>query len=241
MEVEAKQGARNCGGPAQVTSTPGAYGKTFGNRFHDAGIELVKASKSVLRVAIAAPLSLIPAAIPVQSISISIRECKRKSEEGRRKCALPGCPPIRRAEFGPALRCLPQVMSVQLLDAHAVGHTSTGGAPGWRPWRGGRLDIMGGGRRSAEREVRKDASPCSARFRGGAGCGRRHAGLETMRMRAPQAQSRGSTSRIFLSRRAQVLRASLEKSELSCWARTFAAGPALSPWAEETAIPARLE
>jgi len=36
---------------------------------------------------------------------------------------------------------------------------------------------------------------------------------ETMRMRAPQAQSRGSTSRIFLSRRAQVLRASLEKSE----------------------------
>jgi hypothetical protein len=34
-------------------------------------------------------------------------------------------------------------------------------------------------------------------------------------MRAPQAHTRGSTSKIFLSRRAQVLRACLEKSELS--------------------------
>jgi hypothetical protein len=34
-------------------------------------------------------------------------------------------------------------------------------------------------------------------------------------MRAPQAQTRGSTSKIFLTRRAHVLRASLEKEERS--------------------------
>jgi hypothetical protein len=39
---------------------------------------------------------------------------------------------------------------------------------------------------------------------------------ETMRMRAPQVQRRGSVSKIFLIRRAQVLRSSLEESELSC-------------------------
>ena len=38
---------------------------------------------------------------------------------------------------------------------------------------------------------------------------------ETIFMRAPQAQSRGSTSKIFLIRRAHELRVSLEKSELS--------------------------
>jgi hypothetical protein len=38
---------------------------------------------------------------------------------------------------------------------------------------------------------------------------------ETMRMRAPQGQSRGSVSKIFLTRRAHVLRGSLERSELS--------------------------
>jgi hypothetical protein len=64
-------------------------------------------------------------------------------------------------------------------DAHAVGHTSSEEAPGHRPWRGGRLGIMGGSRRrrSAEHEVRKDPLPGSTRFRGGAECGRRRAGL----------------------------------------------------------------
>ena len=38
---------------------------------------------------------------------------------------------------------------------------------------------------------------------------------ETICMRVPQVQSSGSASKIFLSSRAQVLRASLEKSELS--------------------------
>ena len=58
-------------------------------------------------------------------------------------------------------------------------------------------------------------------------------------MRAPQAQTRGSTSKIFLSRRAHVLRASLEKSALSCSGCVFAAEPALSPSADEMAALAR--
>ena len=36
-------------------------------------------------------------------------------------------------------------------------------------------------------------------------------------MRAPQLHRRGSASKIFLIKRAHVLRASLEKSESSCW------------------------
>jgi hypothetical protein len=60
-------------------------------------------------------------------------------------------------------------------------------------------------------------------------------------MRAPQAQTRGSTSKILLSRRAHVLRASLEKSELSCSGCVFAAKPALSPSADEVVTLARLE
>jgi hypothetical protein len=38
---------------------------------------------------------------------------------------------------------------------------------------------------------------------------------EAMRMGAPQQQSRGSAATIFLTRRAHVLRASLERSEWS--------------------------
>jgi hypothetical protein len=45
---------------------------------------------------------------------------------------------------------------------------------------------------------------------------------ETICMRAPQAQTSGSTSKIFLSRRAHVLRASLEKSALSRSGGVFA-------------------
>jgi hypothetical protein len=57
-------------------------------------------------------------------------------------------------------------MGVQLRDAHAVGHTSTTGAPSRPQWRGGRLGIMGGSRRrhSAEREVRKEPSPAALAF-----------------------------------------------------------------------------
>jgi hypothetical protein len=64
---------------------------------------------------------------------------------------------------------------------------------------------------------------------------------ETMRMRVPHEQSRGSTSKIFLTRRAHVLRASLEKSELSCPARASAAVAALPASADEIAALARLE
>ena len=64
---------------------------------------------------------------------------------------------------------------------------------------------------------------------------------ETICMRAPQPQTRESTSKIFLSRRAHVLRASLEKSELSCSGCVSAAEPALSPTADEIVALARLE
>jgi len=60
-------------------------------------------------------------------------------------------------------------------------------------------------------------------------------------MRAPQVQSRGFTSKIFLSRRAHVLRASPEKSELSCSGCVFTAERALSPTADEALTLARLE
>jgi hypothetical protein len=45
---------------------------------------------------------------------------------------------------------------------------------------------------------------------------------ETICMRVPHAQSSGSASKIFLSRRAHVLRASLEKSALSRSGGVFA-------------------
>jgi hypothetical protein len=48
---------------------------------------------------------------------------------------------------------------------------------------------------------------------------------ETMRMRPPQLNSRGSASEIFLIRRAHVLRASLEKREFYC-SRCIAAAQA---------------
>jgi hypothetical protein len=64
---------------------------------------------------------------------------------------------------------------------------------------------------------------------------------ETIIMRAPQAQTRGSTSKIFLTRRAHVLRVSLEKSALSCSASGFAAAPARSLSADEMVTLARLE
>ena len=32
---------------------------------------------------------------------------------------MPGCPPVKKAEFGPALRCMPHVLDMQLRDAHA--------------------------------------------------------------------------------------------------------------------------
>jgi hypothetical protein len=60
-------------------------------------------------------------------------------------------------------------------------------------------------------------------------------------MRVRQAHTRGSTSKIFLSRRAHVLRASLEKSELSCSGCVFAPEPALSPTADQALTLARLE
>ena len=56
-------------------------------------------------------------------------------------------------------------------------------------------------------------------------------------MRPPQVQRRGSASKIFLIRRAHVLRASLEKSELSCSGSVAAGKPALSPSAGATANP----
>ena len=64
---------------------------------------------------------------------------------------------------------------------------------------------------------------------------------ETIRIRAPHVQTRGSTSKIFLSNRAHVLRASLEESELSCSGCVFAAAPALWPYADEMVTLARLE
>jgi len=60
-----------------------------------------------------------------------------------------------------------------------------------------------------------------------------------MRMRAPQAHTRGSASKIFLIKRAQVLRASLEKSELS-WA-SAAGAPGLSACSRAQTILPRLE
>jgi len=63
---------------------------------------------------------------------------------------------------------------------------------------------------------------------------------ETIRMRVPQVQSRGSASKIFLSRRAHVLRASLERSEWSFAAPGSAAEPAQSPMADEVVTRARL-
>ena len=59
-------------------------------------------------------------------------------------------------------------------------------------------------------------------------------------MRAPQVQSRGSTSKIFLNRRAHLLRASLEKSELSFRDWASATQPALSPPADKGIFLARL-
>ena len=60
------------------------------------------------------------------------------------------------------------------------------------------------------------------------------------RMRAPQVQTRGSTSKIFLSRRDQVPPASLEKSELSFSACVSAAQPVLPPTTDEVVALARL-
>ena len=59
-------------------------------------------------------------------------------------------------------------------------------------------------------------------------------------MRAPQVQIRGSASKIFFSRRAQVLRASLEKPELSFPGRVSAAEAALSQGTDERVTLARL-
>jgi len=62
-----------------------------------------------------------------------------------------------------------------------------------------------------------------------------------MRMRAPQAQMRGSASKIFLIKRAQVLRASLEESELSRASGAGAPAPGLSAGSPAQTILPRLE
>ena len=60
-------------------------------------------------------------------------------------------------------------------------------------------------------------------------------------MRAPQAQTRRSPSKIFLTRRAHVLLASLEESELSPCSCESAAASALSPATPAFATLPRLE
>ena len=64
---------------------------------------------------------------------------------------------------------------------------------------------------------------------------------ETMRMRPPQVHSRGSASKIFLIRRAHVLRASLETSELARAGSLASGKAALSPSAGWRRILPRLE
>jgi hypothetical protein len=63
---------------------------------------------------------------------------------------------------------------------------------------------------------------------------------EMILIRAPHWQTSGSTSKIFLSNRAQVLRASLEKSAWSFSAPVSAAEPAVSPTADDLETRARL-
>jgi len=62
-----------------------------------------------------------------------------------------------------------------------------------------------------------------------------------MRMWAPQAQTRGFASKIFLIKRAQVLRASLDKSELSWASAAGASLPGLSACSPLQTILPRLE
>ena len=84
---------------------------------------------------------------------------------------------------------------------------------------------------------------CSARFRDAAMRSTTRGSVikKTMRMRPPQLQSKGSASNIFLIRRAHVLRASLEQSELSRSGSIAAGKPALSPPAGTAGIRPRLE
>jgi hypothetical protein len=60
-------------------------------------------------------------------------------------------------------------------------------------------------------------------------------------MRVPQEQTRGSASKIFLTRRAHVLLASLEVSELSRSSCESAAASALSPSTRALTTLPRLE
>ena len=64
---------------------------------------------------------------------------------------------------------------------------------------------------------------------------------ETIRMRSPHEQTRGSVSKIFLTKRAQVLRASLAKSELSLVSGAGAVAPGLSACSPAQTILPRLE
>jgi hypothetical protein len=104
----------------------------------------------------------------------------RKSGENSGQAA--NCRAFCRSEtdFGPAIRCLPRVPRWPFKIAQMLGHISTGRAPGRHP--DGirvmlRIIAESGCGRSAERGVRKDPSPGSARFPDGAGCGRPPAAL----------------------------------------------------------------
>jgi hypothetical protein len=84
------------------------------------------------------------------------------------------------AAESPAISCLPRVMRLPLEIAQVLGRTSTGPTPGQHP--DGSLATLGiiaesGFGRPTEQGVRKDRSPCSARFPDGGGCGQQPVGL----------------------------------------------------------------
>jgi hypothetical protein len=186
-------------------------------------------------------------------ISISIREHRRKSTEEGMKWAedyvqAANCRAVWRSEmdFRPAIRCLHRVGRSPLRYGLAPGHTSAGGALGGHPdgacrliWHHWQERVSTGGARDSKGSFALQRS--LSRWRRMRSTTRGSVIKETIRMRAPQAQIRGSASKIFLIRRAQVLRASLEKSELSPSSCGLALASVLSPSAQDLSTLPRFE
>jgi hypothetical protein len=140
---------------------------------------------------------------------------------GREKYCIPPIEPLS----NPCQACFPRASPRM---APAVRHTPTQQASHWTT---GHLpplpnycrifaDARGGGRGSnGSRVLQRPLSRC----RKMRSTTRGSVIKDTMRMRPPHVHNKGSASKIFLTNRAHVLRASLEQSELSPL-RSFAVG-----------------
>ena len=133
---------------------------------------------------------------------------------------MPGFPRLRnRFQRGNSLPAPSTALAAQDCAVARADHDRAGAWPasGWFPCDAGhycpeRVQAPGGARGSKGSFARQRSL---SRWRRMRSTTRGSVIKETIRIRAPHLQTSGSTSEIFLSRRAHVLRASLQKSEFS--------------------------